>query len=157
MLIQSLKQCAQFSHGSAVKGKGAMPTRSAHGSLDQATLFLSDHDGVELAPTHMHSKTTDLSQGIADALEQVCVVFNQVFSSVFATNLLIAQNGEYDVTGYRQAFGFSTQEGSQHHGYPAFHIQGSAAPNIAVCCCPSKWWVLPLLVLGGHDVDMPLK
>ena len=42
MLVQSLKQLAKFGHGSAVKGKGAMPTGSAHGGLDQATLFLGE-------------------------------------------------------------------------------------------------------------------
>src|SRR2546422_605731 len=134
-----------------------MATGSVHGGFDQASLLLSDHNRVKSAPANVHCIATKLAQGITNTLEQVCMPFNEIFCSVVAASLLIAYHGQYHVTCYRHTFGFSPQQGGQHHGYPTFHIQRSPAPDVAICRSPREWWVLPLLVFGGDNVNMSMQ
>src|SRR5215467_3780918 len=133
-----------------------MSAGTAHGGLDLASLLLSDHNRIELTPTDIYGKAAKLTEGITDAIKQICVIFNQVPGSVDTANFFVTYNGQYNVTGHRQVLGLSTQQSSQHHSYPAFHIKRSASPNVAICHRPFKRWVLPLLVLGGYYIDMPL-
>lgn len=88
------------------------------------------------------------------ALEEVRVLLDQKTGPQVASALFIAEHHEQDVAGRDETFRFGTEQGGQHHGHAALHVQGTVAPNEPFGHFTGEGRIAPGLVFGGHHIHM---
>src|SRR5260370_17545575 len=101
-----------------------------------AAAFLSNKKGINLSPADICRGPTELTERIANVLEEVGMVFDQVLSAVIATVLLIAHNSQYDITSNMQVLGFCLHEGSKSNAYLPLQFQQTPPPPISTVPMP---------------------
>ena len=75
---------------------------------------------------------------------------------MIAAPLLVAHQAEQHVARRRGGAGGSPQEGGQHHGHAALHVERTASPDVAVGDLPAEGRSRPAALRGDH-IDVALQ
>src|SRR5579872_245024 len=134
-----------------------MPTGAAHNGPHFAAMFLQHLNGIEGAPREMQREAAKLTQRVTHILEQSGMFFDKVARSVAVSYLFIAHNCQDHIAGRDDILSPGAQESAQHHHDAALHIQCAASPDVAIMNFTAERLMLPALVGGGDDIDMPLQ
>ena len=127
------------------------------GRLDRAQLLLRDLDRIEATLADRERETAELAQGVLDAVEQLSVIFHQEPRPVGAETLFVGERAEEDVPSRSESLGLCPKKGGNHHRDAALHVDRPSAPDVPVDELALEGRMGPLLIRGGHNVDVPVE
>jgi hypothetical protein len=120
-------------------------------------LFLGHHDGIEASACHVEAKTSELPDGVADAREEVRVLFDEEARPEVATVFFVTEDAQDDIPREGELLGLGAEEGRDEHRHAALHIQRTAPPEIAIGLIPGERRMGPPLPLCRHHIDVPIQ
>jgi hypothetical protein len=146
----------ELAHSSAADRQRAVTGRPADRCARPADLLLGHHDRVEATAGKRHREPAELADRVADVLEELGMLVDEVAGPLVAARLLVGQDTEDHVAGRQHAAGLGPHEGREHHRDAALHVQRSASPHVAVVQLAGKRLVAPIAA-GRHDIDVSLQ
>ena len=155
--VELLQAAAEFGHRAAPHGHRAVAAGTVKGDLEPADLLFGDLDRVEPAPADGEGEPAELAEGVANAGELVGMGFDEEPGPELAAGFFVRDDGEQNVARQPEVLGLGAQEGGDHHGDAALHVERSAAPDSVVDEAAFERRVLPALVLGGDDVHVTVE
>src|SRR5260370_10013068 len=99
-----------------------MATGPSDDRLGDTDALLGNHQGIEAATADMPSQSATFTQRMANTAEELRPIANEPSGSLEPTSLLVADEGNYHVSGRRSPLGHESQRRHDHHRNPAFHV-----------------------------------
>ena len=91
-----------------------------------------------------------------DAVEELGMCLDQPPGAEDSPRLLVRQRREHEVARRSTAL-LGADQGGDHHRDAALHVEGPAAPQVAIDDVAAERPLPPVLIDGGDDVDVPLQ
>ena len=134
-----------------------VPSGASHRRADQATLFLRDLDRNEPPAALPQRVAAELTQGVAYAAEQVCVLFDKELHAGVAARFFVAREREDDVAGGRGLRRRRPHQRRKQHRHAALHVKGASPPDLAVDQIATERRMSPLARVRRNNVDMAVE
>ncbi len=135
----------------------ACPPGTSHRRADQATLLLRDLDRDEPPAALPQRVAAELTQGVAYAAEQVCVLFDKELHAGVAARFLVAREREDDVAGGTGLRRRRPHQRRKQHRHAALHVKGASPPDLAVDQIATERRMSPLARVRRNNVDMAVQ
>ena len=115
--------------------------------------LLGDLDGIDDAAVHAHREAARFAERVLGAHE-LGMMIDEPARAVIAAGLLVGDAGEDEVALERDALLLEARDDERRHDRHVLHVDGAAAPHIAVVDLAAERRMGPALRLGGDDVEV---
>ena len=150
-------------HAADLSGRGPsndgrwMPARSANRCANETALLLGDLDRIERPSSGPLGESAELAERVADAVEVIGVLLDEVLRTELAACLLVAREREDQIARRLEPLGRDTKEGAEHHRDAALHVEGAPTPDLAVDELGVERRMCPLSRIRRHDVEVAVE
>ena len=127
LLVEVAQQLSEPGHGLAPVHDRAVTTRPADRRLQPADLLLDDLDRIEALPADHDARAAELPESVADAGEELGMLFGEEARTLVAAVLLVGEHDEDEVAGQRDVLPLRSQERVDEHRDAALHVERAAA------------------------------
>src|SRR5689334_1748723 len=105
-----------------------MATGSPNDRPSAAHALFRNHQGIEAPAADMPCESTALTKRVANTAEQFGPIVNEPSGSLKPTSLLVADQGDYGVSGRCPLLRHESQGRHDHHRNPTFHVDSPTTP-----------------------------
>ena len=155
--VEVAQELAEARNRFAAVDERAVTTRPADRRLQPADLLLDDLDRIEALPADQDARAAELAEPVADAGEELGMLFGEEARALVAAVFLVGEDDEYEVAGQRDVLPLRPQERVHEHRDAALHVERAAAPDVPVDEPALERRVRPALPARGDDVDVALE
>ena len=128
---------------------------AAGGQLHPGHALLGGLDQVDPPAAHRGAEAADLAHRVGDALELLGVLVDQHLGAPVAAGLLVGGEAERDRPLRHPALALPLPDHGEQHRVEVLHVDGPAAPEVAVLDLPGERVDPPVLASAGTTSRWP--
>ena len=155
--VEGLEHPREPRHRAAAHRPRRVASRPAHGRAELAHLLLGHLDRVGADAADVEREAAHLAERVTHSRQRLWMLLSQEPRAEVAARLLVREHAEDEPSRRHGALLLRPQECRDHHRHARLHVEGAAAPDLAVDELGRERRMRPLLTSGRHDVDVAVE